>query len=127
MTTHDILVGWLIGMAIGVPVIIIGNILFRPELWGYFNIYKYQKNKIKIYMEKRNLSQKIKSLHSHPVTEQRDGIAKNKVLVDKEFEFLFNRVFTYWDEEHILVSRDEFNTIKKSGKPAPNYYDKILD
>lgn len=64
-------------------------------------------------MEKRNLSQKIKRMHSHSLTEQGVGIAKDKVIVDKEFSFLFNNV-SYWDEDHVIVNRNEFNEIKKT-------------
>lgn len=123
--TPNIWLAAVVGYAIGIVIAAIIIYVIDLPYWG--RKYKEMKNKRNEYLEAKALQHKIKSLHSHPVTEQRDGVVKNKVLVDKEFEFLFNRVFTYWDEEHILVSREEFNTIKKSGKPAPNYYDKILD
>lgn len=121
MSTHDILIGWAIGMAVAIPIIIIGNILFRPELWGYFNIYRYLtnshlwdtlNNKVNDYRDRRSYLKSIKRLHSHPAVETRYGVDIDKVLVDKEFEYLFDNVFTYWGNRLILVSRDEYLKLK---------------
>lgn len=57
-----------------------------------------------------------KELHDHPLTEEREGIPKNKVLIDREFKYLFKHAEVYWDRSHVVVDRDEYNNIKKTSK-----------
>lgn len=53
-------------------------------------------------------------LHNHPITESRECIPKNKVLIDKEFVSLFEKTEEYWDTNHVIVDRKEYDKIKQS-------------
>lgn len=55
---------------------------------------------------------RVQELHNHPVTEMREGIPKNKVLVDPEFAHLFRKTWDYWDNYHVIVRRSEYESIK---------------
>lgn len=59
---------------------------------------------------------KYHELHNHPMTEQREGIDAENVLVDKEFEELFSQSCEYWDGKHIIVSRSEYEELKNNNK-----------
>ena len=50
-------------------------------------------------------------LHSHPGKEAKEGVPPDRVLVDDCFKELFTRIYGYWDSNHILVSKEEFNVI----------------
>lgn len=50
-------------------------------------------------------------LHNHPVTEMREGIDSEKVLVDIEFKELFSEVWEYWDNKHVIVLRREYEEL----------------
>lgn len=55
----------------------------------------------------------IHELHNHPMTEYRGNIPKDKVLVDKEFRRLFSQTWEYWDDNHVIVLRSEFDKLRK--------------
>lgn len=55
-------------------------------------------------------------LHNHPVTEQHEGIPNNKNLIVQTFEYLFKHIKSYWDVNHVVVDRTEYNNIKKRSK-----------
>lgn len=55
---------------------------------------------------------KIHELHNHPMTEYRENIPEDKVLVDKEFGWLFSQIWEYWDDNHVIVPRSEFDKLK---------------
>ena len=48
----------------------------------------------------------------HPMTEYRENIPRDKVFIDKEFEKLFSQTWEYWDDNHVIVLRSEFDKLK---------------
>lgn len=69
----------------------------------------------------------LHQLHNHPVTEEREGIASDKVLVDKCFAGLFENIEPYWDDNHVIVSKETYLAIKKVEKHYDKNEDKIKD
>lgn len=55
---------------------------------------------------------KIHELHNHPMTEYRENIPRDKVFIDKDFEKLFSQTWEYWDDNHVIVLRSEFDKLK---------------
>lgn len=64
----------------------------------------------------------IHELHNHPITEYRENIPKTKVLVDKEFGRLFSQTWEYWDDNHVIVLKSEFDRNRKAvNQPKQNF------
>lgn len=51
-------------------------------------------------------------LHNHPVTEEREKIDSHLVLVDARFRVFFSQIWGYWDPNHILVLKSEYQNLK---------------
>ncbi len=52
-------------------------------------------------------------LHNHPITEEREGIPPDMVIVDTMFKGLFSQWWEYWDPNHVMVLRSEYENFKK--------------
>ncbi len=50
-------------------------------------------------------------LHNHPMTEERENIPSDKVIVDREFANLFSTYENYLG--HIIVSKNEYLKLKQ--------------
>lgn len=57
-------------------------------------------------------NKKVHEMHTHPITEEREHIQKDKVLVDAEFKSLFTHIFPWYDNTHIVVYRKDFEELK---------------
>jgi len=59
----------------------------------------------------------MEKIHNHPMAEQRENIPKDKVLVDVRFKEKFSKSFPYWDSNHIIVLRCEYEKLINEKKP----------
>lgn len=54
---------------------------------------------------------KVHEMHNHPMTEERDGIPKDKVIVDEQFRSLYAK-FDWYYGNHIVVLRSDYENLK---------------
>ena len=55
--------------------------------------------------------EKVHEMHNHPMTEEKDGIPKDKVIVDEQFRSLYTK-FDWYYRNHIVVYRSDYEALK---------------
>ena len=75
-----------------------------------YTLYLLRAAQTELRLLLKEKQKRINELHRHPVTEQRDHIPEDKVIVDSEFKDRFSSYIRYYGN-HILVSKAEYHKL----------------